>query len=313
MSLPTHVTLLVGLLIAVPVAPAVAQPPSCINYMPDPRLEAENGPKALTQADALVTADWSFLPSPQPDDGTVRMQVFPWTQFHGVWLDACRHRDYHGQPWSGVGSAMLVGKQLLLTAGHLFPPIDPGGVPCEHQRYVFGYGNFIPGQWPMTCDASGTCWVNVPASSVYACQSVVIGGVEPGTSGDWAVVTLDRSVQGHAALQILRDPAQFPPLDSPVTIVGHPNRIPMKVEHVTVASAGPSYGTTGHVLKGHSGSMAVDAGTGKVVGVVVAGGHQLLPGCNALPPGCRREWFEDPNAGAWLTPAWLAKDYIPEP
>jgi hypothetical protein len=314
MSHRTLGVLLAGLLFAVPVAPAAAQTPSCLAYMPDPRAEAEQGPDALTMADALVTADWSFLPSPDP--GMVRMVVYPWTAFHGSWVPACRRRDYQGQPWSGVGSAMLVGSGRLLTAGHLFPPIDPNGVPCEHQRYVFGYGNFTPGQWQMTCDQDSTvCWVTVPERDVYSCQSVVLGGIEPGTSGDWAVVTLDRRVWGRTPLRILRDPGQFPPLDTPVTIVGHPNRIPMKVENVTVKNAGPSsYRTTGHVLRGNSGGMAVDDGTGRVIGIVVAGGHRILPGCQPqMPPGCHREWFEDPGAGAWLTPAWLAKDYIPEP
>jgi hypothetical protein len=210
---------------------------------------------------------------------------------------------------------MLVGPGRLLTAGHLFPPIDPNGVPCEHQKYVFGYGNFVPDQWQMTCDQDGTvCWVTVPQRDVYSCQSVILGGIAPGTSGDWAVVTLDRRVPDRPPLRILRDPGQFPPPGAPVTIVGHPNRIPMKVEHVTVRNAGPSsYGTTGHVLKGHSGGMAVDDGTGRVIGVVVTGGHAILPGCQPPAPACYREWFEDPAAGAWLTPAWLAKEYIPEP
>jgi hypothetical protein len=304
--------LLAGLVFFIPAAPAVAQTPPCLDYMPDPRAEAGLGPAELTQADALVTADWAFLPSLDP--GILRMQVYPWTEFHGSWVPACRHRDYHGQPWSGVGSAILVGYRRLLTAGHLFPPIDPNGVPCENQKYVFGYGNFS-GQLQVTCDPSGSpCWVNVPAKDVYECQSVTLGGIEPGTSGDWAVVTLDRGIQGRTPLRILRDPDQFPPLDSPVTIVGHPNRIPMKVENVTVKSAGPSYSTTGHVLKGNSGGMAVDDGTLKVIGVVVGGGHLILPGCPPqVPADCRREWFEDPNAVAGLTPAWLAKDFIPEP
>ena len=305
------VALLAGLLVAVAVAPAVAQtPPSCLDYTPDPRVEAEKGPATLTQADALVATASSFLPS--SDATMLRMQVFPWTDFHAYWVPACRRRDYHGQPWSGVGSAILVGKETLLTAGHLF--LDPPyGVPCDQQRYVFGYGNFIPNQWQMTCDTSGTCWVNVPAEDVYRCVSVVRGGVQPGTSGDWAVVTMDRTIQGeHGPLHILRDQTQFPPVGSPVTIVGHPNRIPMKAENVQVRYAGPSYGTSGHILHGHSGSMAVDDATGAVIGVVVSAGIQLLPGCQPPNNQCYREWFENPSAGAWLTPAWLAKDYIPE-
>jgi hypothetical protein len=280
-------------------------------------MEADQGPVVLTQADALVVPDWVFLPSSQ-EDGTVRMQVYPWTQFQqpGPWPTACRVRDYHGQPSSGVGSAILVGRMLLLTAGHLIetPPSDPNGVAaCAHQRYVFGYGNFTPGQWPITCDQSGTCWVNVPSADVYACRSFVKGGLQPGTTGDWAVVTLDRTVQGaHTPLRILRDPGQFPPVGSPVTIVGHPNRIPMKVENTSVTHAG-AYLTDGHVIPGHSGSMAVDDATGLVVGVVVAGSWRLLPGCQPPNNVCYREWFENPNALAALTPAWLAKDYIPEP
>ena len=316
MSHQTLGALLAGLLFTVPVAPAVAQTPSCLDYMPDPREEAEHGPAVLTQADALVAADWTFLPSPVP--GTVRMVVYPWYAFHGSGLPACRWRDYHGQPWSGIGSAMLVGSNRLLTAGHLFLA-SPHGIPCEHQKYVFGYGNFTPGQWQMTCSqdtdpGNVVCSVTVPENDVYSCKSVIRGGVEPGTSGDWAVVTLDRDVPGRTPLRILRDPAQFPPLDTPVTVVGHPNRIPMKVENVTVRSAGPSYGITGHVLPGSSGSMAVDDATGKVIGVVVTGGHGILPGCPLqTPPRCYREWFDNPSGGAGLTPAWLAKDYIPEP
>jgi len=294
----TLAMLAVGLFLVVPARPAVAQ--QCVPYEPDPRLEAQLGTPALTQADALVTLRGVLHPgNGGSDPGTLRMDVYPWTHFHASNFLACPARDYHGQLGPGtLGSGVLVGSNLVLTAGHLFD-----GVSCADMRFVFGFGNFTPDQWQCASDTD-PCTVDVPEQDVYSCQSVV-RGVE-----DWAVVTLDRPVQGRTPLPILREPP-FPPASTPVTVVGHPNRILMKVEYAAVSPL-CSNCVDAHILHGSSGSMVVDEASGKVIGVVSTGAYWLKPGCEYdSDPPCYREWFGNPTAFAQLTPAWLAGGSIP--
>lgn len=232
------------------------------------------------------------------------MQVAPWTRFQGVARAlACFDRDYQGQPTPGtLGSGVLVGPNLVLTAGHLFDFDD-----CAGLKLVFGYGNFAPNQWQMTCDPGGTgpCWVTIPDQDVYSCMSAYWTHNE---HEDWAVARLDRVVAGGTPLPIIRTEQEFPADGSPVTIVGHPNRIPMKVEHVHVTGQCRfSYCTTGHVINGSSGSMAVDDVTGKVIGIVVDGDGEVLHDCSS---SCLREWLGDPRH-VKLNPAWLAASHIP--
>jgi len=304
MSPGTPGTLLVGLLFAAGAAPAFSQAAlSCLSAEPDPREEAELEPTALPSADLLIVRAAVLLPPLQP--GTIRMAVVPWTQFQGLPnANACSDRDYHGQPTPGThGSAVLVGPDLALTAGHLFDFDD-----CDGLKFVFGYGNFAPNQWPMTCDPdrSDPCWVTIPESNVYSC---VRARWTHTREEDWAVARLDRVVQGGTPLPILRKPEDFPPDGSPVTIVGHPNRIPMKIERVKVIDHCPyPYCTTGHVLNGSSGSMAVDDVTGRVIGIVVDGDPVIRRDCSR---SCLREWLSDPRH-VKLSPAWQAAAHIPE-
>jgi V8-like Glu-specific endopeptidase len=307
----TLVTLCIPLLFAASAPPAVSQSctTSCVNYEPDPRDEALAEGSDLTQADVLIIPDWTLLPPLQ--QGTVRMQVTSWTYFQGWGYTACSDRDYHRQPTNGLGSGVLVGTNLILTAKHLFElgwPTPEPAVNCPHTRFVFGYGNFLDDQWQMTCsDNLPVCWVTIPETDVYSCYSIAYDPAQ-----DWAVVTLDRTVQdSRQPLPILRNPP-FPPNQTPVTIVGHPNRIPMKVEHVTVTDAS-QYKVGAHVLTGNSGSMVVNDGTGEVIGIASSwdGSTMIQIKQDCTVDNCHREWFGNPCAGIWLVPAWLASAAIP--
>jgi len=317
MSQRTLRTLLVCCVWAVSAAPTLSQ--TCLPYDPDPRKEPYEyfSDADLTQADALVVRkDWLV-----PGLDGIRMPVVPWMFFQPPTnppTSVCSDYDYFGQPTpnpqtgptGALGSGALVGADLILTAGHLFDPPDG----CENISFIFGYGNFTPDQWQLTCDPLDPhdCWVTVPAADVYSC---VDAHVVHNAHADWAVATLDREVEGRTPLAILREPPS-PSAGSDVTIVGHPNRIPMKVEHVEVTTQCTSvtcstFGTTGHVLKGNSGSMLVDNVTRKVIGVVVGGGGPLTVGCAPFDD-CKRENFTVPGSAS-STPAWLAAAYIPEP
>ena len=305
----TLVALLAVLALSVWAQPAESQD-GCIPYEPDPRLEPVDPTlSALTEADALIIQA-EFLVRP-PGSDSYRMMVVPWTYLsysNQSWI-ACKHRDYHGQPSAGnLGSGVLVGHYRVLTAKHVMNNPAPIGMSCEgsgpRRAFVFGYGNFTD-PWQMTCEG-GQCWVTVPEADVYFCN-----GIHYSPTYDWAVVDLDRRVTGRNPLPIREQPYAPDPYTD-ITIVGHPNRIPMKVQHTEIPQGG-GYTVRAHVLGGSSGSMAVDDTTGEVVGVLSTGGAFPLEGCqpDPVPAPCYREWFTNPSASATMVAAYLAGAYIP--
>jgi V8-like Glu-specific endopeptidase len=300
----------IGFAMAVPLARAQ----SCINYQSDPRREAyDGGDPMLTHADMLVVYAWALEPAP---GHVYHLTVAPWVTLYET-LPACTPRDYHGQPRNPYGgSGVLVGPDLLLTVRHLINSVTA----CDGLKFIFGYGNFSPNQWQMTCaPGSDQCWVTIPQADVYDCADVVLGD---GAGDDWAVVRLDRDVAGGTPLEIRRDSTP-PAEDTKMTIVGHPNHIPLKWEqgtsfHLDSSGSGDLYTVQGaHVLQQSSGSMAVDEDTKEVIGIVYHGHYDVGPGCqdqNPPPDPCYREDLAsevgDPEL-ALLTPAYLAKDHIP--
>jgi hypothetical protein len=279
----------------------------CVSYQTDPRVEADAGDPLLTQADMLITN--VTLLEPRPAEHTYRLKVDPWTVFYPTFLSACPNRDYNGQatPHAG-GSGVLVGQDLVLSVRHLFVTGGEIGACQTYAKFVFGYGNFSPNQWPITCDESINpyCWVTIPEDNVYSCDNVVLGPPDE----DWAVVRLDRNVAGGSPLSIRR--GTTPPDNGiPVTIVGHPNHIPMKVERHTLfqAANGEYFAYDAHILHNSSGSMAVDEATREVIGIVSTGTIAIGQDCQYND--CFREDFSNHSVWAQMTPAYLAAANIP--
>jgi len=195
---------------------------------------------------------------------------------------------------------------------HWPPAACTGPALCNSTAFVFGYGNFASGQWQAVCSGAGeeNCWVIVNKSDVYYCVQQI--DCPNGGADDWAVVQLDRNVVGRTPLPIRRD--NLPPSDPDLTIVGHPIRIPMKIEEdVQLLFSGSGYyQVDANVISGNSGSMVVDDENGEVIGVVNGPGDAIGVGCEpAEPDDCYRENFAALNL-VYVTAAYLAKDYIPE-
>ena len=320
MSRQTITTILVASAFAVFVPRAGAQG-QCVPLQDDPRREpfdATENELDYTIADALVMYASNLIQD--VDDSKYRMLAEPWVllDYHPPNLyPGCSDRDYHAQPSSyGFGSAVLVGMNVeesdrIFTAGHVLR--GPTGArlsgPAGNLAVVFGYGNYSPNQWQLTCEPEGDCYVIVDKSDVYFC----VQQWDNYPAQDWAVGRLDRKVTGRHPLQIHDDPLTTPSTN--LVIVGHPNRIPMKVEGVQLTSwAGGGWNSTGHVLNHSSGSMAVDASSNKVIGAVSGGNSPHGEGCNPPPneSGCEREDFASTvNQGAGGSAAYLGAAYIP--
>jgi len=316
MSHRTLAAFLVASVFSVCAPPAGAQG-QCVSYQVDPRLEPFEIPENQvdwTIADALIV--FSQHLTLQDDGTTYKMRVLPWTNITNFG-PGCSNRDYHGQPGElAIGSGVLVGRDRILTQQHVMWVADNcTGVPlCDITSFVFGFGNYSQ-EWHATCDDPNdpsNCWVLVNASDVYTCKKQWDGCTND-PIGEWAVVQLDREVPDRTPLPIQRSDGPPPHLD--LTVVGHPNRIPMKVESVQLLYSSPGeYGINGHLLFGNSGSMVIDDITGNVIGTVYGYNafHTIALACDPPPDSsaCYREDFV--STGSFIvTPAYLAEGYIP--
>jgi hypothetical protein len=177
----------------------------------------------------------------------------------------CPDASFYGQPRVRWGaSVVLVGEDLVLTARHTMPN---AGV-CADRALILDHAIATP---PGSSDVPAI----VSADRVYFCAEIVANGhpssdPDPTNDGDWALFRLDRPVDfDHRPIPIRRG---GPPLvQADAIIAGHPHRLPLKFEIATVTTA-PSYVFgRGHVTPGSSGSMVVDTGSGRLVGVVSEG------------------------------------------
>jgi hypothetical protein len=313
--------LLVAAVVSIGARGASAQ--TCIPYMPDPREEPWEAqvPSEWTAADGLLI--WSMHLTLEPSGTTYRMRVLPWTHINGPggFGPGFPDRDYHLQPSAiATGGAVLVSNtsdssDRIFTAAHVlhYPPNPSGAQLCNSGlglAVVFGYGNFSPDQWQLTCDPFDPeyCWVTVDKDDVYFCVEQWDGFMNS-PYPDWGVGRLDRKVKGRTPRRVRTDPT-LP--NTALTIVGHPNSIPMKVEEVQLVSPGPvTFATTGHVLQQSSGSMVVDPATDEVVGAVRTGYHPIGFGCADTDPLVwKREDFAAPSS-VTATAAYLAAAYVP--
>ncbi|OQW50751.1 MAG: hypothetical protein A4S09_11390 [Proteobacteria bacterium SG_bin7] len=171
----------------------------------------------------------------------------------------CPEEPFYEQDVAAFCSGFLVGPQTIITAGHCIRAQT-----CERTRFVFGYAITTAGQNPQL----------VPNENVYSCASVThsqqLREEEPGP--DFAVVTLDRQVTGHAPLSLrTQDNIQN---SEPLFVVGHPAGLPTKV------AGGANVRDTSHeaffianldTYGGNSGSAVFNENTGSVEGILVRG------------------------------------------
>lgn len=169
----------------------------------------------------------------------------------------CRGERFAKQPILSKCSGALVGPDLVLTASHCVPVISG----CEDVLLVFGFGVKSQGKIPQ----------GFAEREVYRCKKVVGYGESDGA--DVAVIRLERTVVGHAPVQISRLGPVTP--GTPLVMIGYPSGMPAKVaDHATAGGVG----TQPHLFlsdvdsfPGNSGSPVFNARTGLIEGVLARG------------------------------------------
>lgn len=171
----------------------------------------------------------------------------------GQSMNLCSDERFFDQPAAANCSGVLVGPDLVATAGHCVSNAD-----CSSWSFVFGYRMMDETTAP----------VELSEEEVYACKEVVARKYT--STVDFALVRLDRTVRGHRILNLQQ--TSVSPGDE-LYVVGHPSGLPTKVADgakVRELSTG-FFKANLDTYGGNSGSAVLNAKTNDVVGILVRG------------------------------------------
>lgn len=188
------------------------------------------------------------------DNGNMRIKSRPYGKVYGL----CTEEPFYEQEVAAFCSGFLVSPQTIVTAGHCV-----SAKTCEGTRFVFGFAITTAGQAPHS----------VSKENIYSCASVTqsqqFSEGDPGP--DFAVVTIDRPVTGHAPLSLrTQDSIQN---SEPLFVIGHPAGLPTKVAggaNVRDANHEAYFVANLDTYGGNSGSAVFNERTGDIEGILVA-------------------------------------------
>lgn len=206
----------------------------------------------------------------------------------------CASERFIDQPNPANCSGTLVGKDLLLTAGHCIDQSD-----CADYKFVFGFNVKKAGVFP----------TKIAANDVVGCKEIVGWGLN-GNGADFAVVRLDREITHRKPVAINR--ANDLKVGDKVTVIGHPSGLPTKI---TDGGKVRSVNHNGYFMAntdtygGNSGSGVFNSLTGKLEGILVRGEQDYI-----FSGGCRasNRVSEDGGRGEDITKVSEAAAFIPE-
>lgn len=218
-------------------------------------------------------------------------------ELFGESMGLCPEEPFFSQPNPGFCSGFLVGPDLFVTAGHCIRD----AAACQGIAFVFDYGYSEEGK-----DLS-----TISSSNVYSCKTLVTRMQEPGLGKDYAVVQLDRNVEGRLPLAINRGTAIG--VGEGVTVIGHPSGLPTKITSNAVVRSNqptlPYFVANLDTYGGNSGSAVFNTSTNEVEGILVRGETDFVSrnGCtvsNRCAEGaCRGEDVTKTSVFASFIPA----------
>lgn len=236
-------------------SPSPEEPP--VN--PDRRVEIAESPARNAGRSVAIVVKRSLLPAAR--DGRISLNPEPL----GERLGLCAGERFADQPSSTLGgaTAFLVAADKVATAAHVIDDVGGAG----ELAVAFGYEG---------TDAS------VAEGDVYAAKDATKG------AGDFAIVTLERSVADRPPLVLRREGEAE--IGQAVVVVGHPLGLSMKAAPgtVRVKENGAIFFDT-DTNQGNSGSPVL---TGDVVeGLFFAGGEDFT----TTAEGCKKRIARAPN------------------
>ena len=185
-------------------------------------------------------------------------------------MGVCSSEPFAKQPAAANCSGFLVGKNILVTAGHCMTT----QVKCDTFSWVFDY----------KVDYSDESEVVVSKSNVYSCKKIISQTLDMETQNDYAVIELDRDVEDRAPLKMRT--SGKPAVGDEIVVIGHPTGLPTKIaDGATIRSVNDVYFAANlDTYGGNSGSAVFNATDGTVEGILVRGDQDYVMNSEL---GCR--------------------------
>lgn len=237
-------------------------------YGVDDRLDYYQSAPAMRKLADSVVSLWRGSDVTLAAGGSYRLA----TANYGSSMGLCAGEPFREQPIGAFCSGSLVGKNLVMTAGHCIKDEND----CADTKFIFGFGLKV----------AGANLSSAQASEVYSCKKIVKRYLNEdyGTLGpDYALVELDRPAEGKAPLAVSRG-GDLKKGDS-IVVIGHPSGLPVKVAGgATVRDPSPDgyFVANLDTYGGNSGSAVFNGRTGLIEGILVRGENDFVD-----KDGCR--------------------------
>ncbi len=273
-------------------------------YGVDNRLDFFAAPAELQALSDSVVSFWNPISLSKLNSGGVKLNLLNF----GKRMNLCPGEKFSEQASGGDSSGVLVGDDLVLTAGHVIENDEQ----CGYTTVLFGFS--IKGMGGKAPD-------KIPPGDVYRCVRIVkrFFADEPAilpagqTYGpDFALIQLDRKVAGHKPLTIDRS-AGLKNGDG-IFIIGYPWGLPLKVAgDAVVRDFSPPATFVANVdnFNGNSGSPVFSARTGQIEGILVRGDG---PDFVKTSEGCNKTtvFSQAGGLGSIVTKIGTVSSYIPK-
>lgn len=174
----------------------------------------------------------------------------------------CEDEKFSKQNLLGTCTGFLVGKDILVTAGHCMTK----EADCTEQAWVFDYQLNSP---------YDETYKSVPKKNVYRCKRIIGHIYDQGSLGsklDYAVIQLAKTPHNRAPLKFRKEGSIE--LNTPVVVIGYPSGLPLKITDggmVRINSEENYFTGDLDTFGGNSGSPVFNKNTGIVEGILVRG------------------------------------------
>jgi S1-C subfamily serine protease len=210
-------------------------------------------------------------------------------------LPPCSQERFGNQKTGGFCSGFLVGKDVIITAGHCGKTEDD----IQNTVYIFGF------QATSETDTGTTSFHD---NQVYFGKELIAHDLSD--TGDFAIVRVDRPVTSPDAEALTFSTSDNPTIGSNLGVIGYPSGLPVKIafgdETILIRDKDPWLISNLDTYGGNSGS-AVFNNHGQVVGILVSGAKDYV-----LETDCfRSNLLKNSEGSEVITKALVFKNKIP--